>query len=104
MAPPSMGFSRQEYWSGLPFSPPGDLPNPGVELMSPVSLTLASGFFLTVPPGKLLMALFKLNYFHKGPILKDSHTGVLASTYELRRGTQFSVLKVPKTLGKGVCF
>ena len=30
-----MGFSRQEYWSGLPFSPPGDLPDPGIEPMSP---------------------------------------------------------------------
>ena len=30
-APPSMGFSRQEYWSGLPCPPPGDLPNPGTE-------------------------------------------------------------------------
>ena len=30
-APPSMGFSRQEYWSGLPFPAPGDLPNPGIE-------------------------------------------------------------------------
>ena len=34
-APPSMGFSRQEYWSGLPFSSPGDLPNPGIEPGSP---------------------------------------------------------------------
>ena len=34
-APPSMGFSRQEYWSGLPFLSPGDLPNPGIELGSP---------------------------------------------------------------------
>ena len=33
-APPSMGFSRQEYWSGLPFPFPGDLPNPGIEYMS----------------------------------------------------------------------
>ena len=33
-APPSMGFSRQEYWSGLPFPSPGDLPNPGIEPMS----------------------------------------------------------------------
>ena len=38
----AMGFSRQEYWSGLPFPPPGDLPNPGSELMSPA---LAGGFF-----------------------------------------------------------
>ena len=35
-APPSMGFSRQEYWSGLPFSSPGDLPNPGIEPGSPI--------------------------------------------------------------------
>ena len=36
-APLSMGFSRQEYWSGLPFLPPGDLPDPGVEPVSPAS-------------------------------------------------------------------
>ena len=34
-APPSIGFSRQEYWSGLPFPSPGDLPNPGFEPGSP---------------------------------------------------------------------
>ena len=34
-APPSMKFSRQEYWSGLPFPSPGDLPNPGIEPLSP---------------------------------------------------------------------
>ena len=34
-APPSMGFSKQEYWSGLPFPSPGDLPNPGIEPRSP---------------------------------------------------------------------
>jgi len=41
-APLSMGFSRQEYWSGLPFPSPGDLPHPGVEPPSP---TLAGRFF-----------------------------------------------------------
>ena len=51
-APRSMGFSRQEYWSGLPFTPPGDLPNPGIELMSPVSPALAGRFFTLEPPGK----------------------------------------------------
>ena len=35
-APPSLGFSRQEYWSGLPFPSPGDLPNPGIKPGSPV--------------------------------------------------------------------
>ena len=45
-APLSMGFSRQKHWSGLPFSTPGDLPNPGLELKSPVSPALAADFFL----------------------------------------------------------
>ena len=48
----SMGFSRQEYWSGSPFSSPGDLPNPGTELVSLVSPALAGGFFTPVPLGK----------------------------------------------------
>ena len=48
----SMGFFRQEHWSGLPFPPPGDLPDPGIELASPTSSALASGFFTTEPPGK----------------------------------------------------
>ena len=39
-APLSMGVSRQEYWSALPFSPPGNLPGPGTEPMSPVALAL----------------------------------------------------------------
>ena len=48
-APPSMGFSRQEYWSGLPFPSLGDLSDPGIE---PTSPTLVGGFFTTAPPGK----------------------------------------------------
>ena len=47
-APLSMGFSRQEYWSGLPFPDPEDLPNP----VSPVSPALAGAFFTTAAPGK----------------------------------------------------
>ena len=46
LAPLSMGFSRQEYWSGLPYSPPGDLPNPGIKPES-LCLPLAGGFFTT---------------------------------------------------------
>ena len=46
----SMGFSRQDCWSGLPYPPPGDLPNPGLEPASPVSPALASEFFTTEPP------------------------------------------------------
>ena len=46
-APLSMGFSRQEYWSGLPCPPPGDLPDPGIEPASLISPTLAGEFFTT---------------------------------------------------------
>ena len=51
-APLSTEFSRQEYWSGLPFPSPGNLPDPGIEPMFPVSPELAGGFFTTEPPGK----------------------------------------------------
>ena len=44
-----MEFSRQEYWSGLPFPTPGDLPNPGIEPTSLVSPVLADRFFNIVP-------------------------------------------------------
>ena len=43
----SMGFPRQEYWSGLPFSSPEDLPDPGIKLTSPAAPVLAGGFFTT---------------------------------------------------------
>ena len=48
-APLSMGFSRQEYWSGLPCPPPGTLPKQGIELTSLMSPALAGGFFTTSP-------------------------------------------------------
>ena len=47
-APPSMGFFRQEYWSGLPFPSPGDLPDPGIEPGSP---TLEADALTSEPPG-----------------------------------------------------
>ena len=50
-APLSMGFFRQEYWSGLPFPPPGDLPNPGIEPESPMSPALQADS-PSQPPGK----------------------------------------------------
>ena len=49
----SMGFSRKEYWRGLPFPSPGYLPNPGIEPASPASPALAGGFFTTEPLEKL---------------------------------------------------
>ena len=47
--PPSIGFFRQKYWSGLPFPSPGDLPNPGIE---PRSLALQADSLPCEPPGK----------------------------------------------------
>ena len=52
--PPSMWFSRQEYWSGMPYPSPGDLPNPGIE---PGSLTLQADSLPSEPPGKPLRNL-----------------------------------------------
>ena len=46
-APWSVGFSTQYYWSGLPFPPPGDLPNPGIKAISLASPVLAGRFFTT---------------------------------------------------------
>ena len=50
--PLSMGFPRQECWSGLPFSSLGDLPNPGIKPISPVSPALQVDSLLSEPPGK----------------------------------------------------
>ena len=57
-APLSMEFSRQEHWSGLPYLPPGDLPNAGIE---PVSLALAGRFFTTEPPGNSPCMIITIN-------------------------------------------
>ena len=54
----SMEFSRQESWNGLPFPPPGDLPDSGIE---PISPALAGKFFTTEPPGKPKVEIEVLN-------------------------------------------
>ena len=54
--PLSVEFSRQEYWKGLPFPPPEDLYDPGIESKSPASPALAGRFFTTVPQGSLRQA------------------------------------------------
>ena len=48
----SMGLSRQKYWRGLPFPPPEDLSDPGIEPKPPTSPELTGGFFTTETPGK----------------------------------------------------
>ena len=62
-APQSIGFPRQECWSGLPFPSPGDLPNPRTEPMSPI---LAGRFFTTEAPGE------SFNRNNQGQIEKSS--------------------------------
>ena len=67
-APLSMGFSRQEYWSGLSFPSPRDLVTPGIEPMSLVSPALAGGFFTTSATWEAPCLYYKHPYL-------DSSTG-----------------------------
>ena len=62
-APLSMGFSWQEYWSGLPFHPPGDVPSPGIQ---PKSSTLQADSLPSEPPGKPGIQLFtsQISFLH----------------------------------------
>ena len=66
-APQSMGFSRQEYWNGLPFPPSEDLPDPGVKHMSSASPALQADSLLLEPSGKLLDLKFSF-YFTFGSL------------------------------------
>ena len=68
----SMGFPRQEYWSGLPFPSLGGLPDPGIKAMSPA---LAGRFFITEPPGKpnvkVTFVIIRNVFFHCVDISND---------------------------------
>ena len=76
----SKGFSRQGHWSGLPFPSPGDLPRPGTEPMSSVSLASAGRFFTTVPPVKPARISANLKKQGKG----------FPETWEQRHGVRIS--------------
>ena len=71
-APLSMGFSREEYWSGLPYPPPRDLPNPRVELASSMSPALAGRFSATNATWE---ALYE-EYIRQNAVLDDSQTEI----------------------------
>ena len=62
-APLSMEFSRQEYWSGLPFPTPGDLPEPGIKTASLASPALTGRFVTTMPPGKPKLTVLQFGGF-----------------------------------------
>ena len=83
----SMGFSRQEYWSGLPFHSPGDLPDPGIEPGSP---TLEAEALTSEPPGKPKLSVYAYIYMdiyymffsffervYKIPFKSKSHLSVI---------------------------
>ena len=70
------GIPRQEYWSGLPFPSPGDLPNLGIEPMSPA---VAGGFFTTEPPGKLTHVILSLSVGNKKPKYKKAEMYIIHS-------------------------
>ena len=72
------GISRQEYWSGLPFPSPGDLPDPGIELESPA---LAGRFFTTEPRGMpilyIILCICQSPTFLKHSLTSSSGAGIL---------------------------
>ena len=81
-APLSMGFSRQEYWRGLPCPPPGDLPNPRTEPTSPAFPALAGRFFTAEPPGKPKFTLSPNKIWH---IKFSVHLYIIARTWKQPR-------------------
>jgi len=77
-APLSMGFSRQEYWNGLPFPSPGDLPHPGIKLRSPA---LQADALPSEPPGKPILVRkdWQLNQNPFEPLCDYSHPIVIVA-------------------------
>ena len=90
-APLSMEFFQHGYWSGLPFSTPGDLPNSEIEPTSLTSPALAGEFFTTVPPGKPpgILGTLKKQVVNQQMILVHGHEVWLAPIISL--GPQFPI-------------
>ena len=90
-----MGFSRQEYWSGLPCPPPGDLLHPEIAPKSPVSPALQAGSFPTGPPGKPIPYYTKelLNSGQVQTLYFTSHFTFTLTLSEVRVNDTFKYLK-----------
>ena len=88
-----MGFFRQEYWSGLPRPPPGDLPNSGIKLTSPA---LAGGFFTTSTTWEALKEILMILKFllleNRGTSLEVQRLGVIAEGAALIHGQGTKIL------------
>ena len=73
-----MGFSRQEYWSGLPCPPPGDLPDPGIKPTSLMSPASAGGFFTASAPWEALLACVSASQVLMGRQITQGSTYILS--------------------------
>ena len=101
-APLSVGFSRQEYWSGLPCPSLGDLPNPEIKPMSLTSLALAGKFFTTVPPGKLLSFYISLSMYCCDLMNYKRYRGLKKNNSEISKDMSLN-LKISLPMFSGDC-
>ena len=92
-APPSVGFAKQEYWSGLPLPSPGDLPNPGIEPRSPI---LQADALPSEPPGKLSdLDTWSILYMSFYVFLSYSLLQSLTSSLTLSTTLSYLILLLP---------
>ena len=96
-APLSMGFSRQEYWRGLPCPPPWDLPNPGIEPRSLMSPALAGQFFTTSATGEAL-------YMHISSVQSLSRVQLFATPWAAARQASLSIVLFVKPYSNSIPF
>ena len=89
-APLSMGFLRQEFWSGLPCPPPGDLPDPRVEPTSLMSSALADRFFTTSVTWEALDIVTVISFYKTGSLGGGKRDGVTDSRPPSQRGVTIS--------------
>ena len=91
-----MGFFRQEYWSGLSFPSPGDLPDPGIELMSPA---LTEEFFADEPPGKIykprIIQLLVAQMVNNLPAMQETRFNPWVEKIPWRREWQHTLVFLP---------
>ena len=108
-APPSMGFSREEYWSGLPCPPPGNLPDSGIEPLSLMSPALAGRFFTTSATWEALELSYDLAipllsiYPEKNTVQWDCmRANVHCSTVDNSQDTEATYVSISRGMGKEV--
>ena len=105
-APLSMKFSRQEYWSGLPFPSPGDLPDPGIKSASLVSPSLTNRFFYhcTTYNWMITSQKLKFHYFDLAKLLASSETswgGAVVKNLPANAGDTGSIPELGRSPGEG---